>query len=113
MREPANDNYVMTFDEARQALKVNEHTVRGLLASGSLRGGKIGRQWRIRRDDLSAYLEALTCPSINAATCGSTTSPSTASVIDVRPARAPKRRRLGSKGGSATPPPWEVYLSGR
>ena len=61
----AVESPVLTFDQVCRVLQVGEHTLRGLIANGSLRAGKIGRTWRVRRDDLNAYLEAMTCPSSN------------------------------------------------
>jgi PTS system nitrogen regulatory IIA component len=48
---------MMTFNEVRNYLRVSDNTLRGLLNSGELPAGKIGSHWRIRADDLEAYLE--------------------------------------------------------
>ncbi|ASE40950.1 helix-turn-helix domain-containing protein [Brevundimonas sp. 'scallop'] len=105
----ANDNFVLTFDQTCRELQVGEHTLRAIIADGSLRAGKIGRQWRVRRDDLNAYLEALTCRSINAATSGGTTSPSTVSDTAARPARASRKTQPRLKTVSSARRSWEVY----
>jgi excisionase family DNA binding protein len=51
---------LLTLDEVADILRVARGTVRGLLRSGSLRGGKIGpKLWRISREDLEEYLRGL------------------------------------------------------
>jgi hypothetical protein len=57
-------------------LQTGEHALREFIGSGALRGGKMGRRWRVRRNDLSAYIETPTCPASSAATSGGTTSSS-------------------------------------
>ena len=48
---------LLTAREAADVLRISLDTVRRLLREGQLPGRKIGpRQWRIRRDDLDAYL---------------------------------------------------------
>lgn len=46
----------LTIDEAAQYLKVCRKTLYRLLRNGSLRGYRVGRQWRLRRDDLAEWL---------------------------------------------------------
>ncbi|TFW14456.1 DNA-binding protein [Brevundimonas intermedia] len=102
---------VLTFAQTCAELQVGEHVLRSLIASGSLRAGKIGSTWRIRRDDLNAYLEAMTCPSISAATSGGTTSPSKASGSGGPRARGRKRSPSNSNGANTTPRSWEIYIN--
>ncbi len=47
-----------TVDEAASILKLSAYTVRRLLREGELPGIKIGagQLWRIRKDELEAYL---------------------------------------------------------
>lgn len=42
----------LTVDEAAAILKVAPNTIRDWLKSGKLKGGKIGRLWRIKRADI-------------------------------------------------------------
>ncbi len=42
----------LTVDEAAAILKVAPNTIRDWLKSGKLKGGKIGRLWRIREADI-------------------------------------------------------------
>jgi excisionase family DNA binding protein len=46
----------MTCEEAAAYLRLHERTVGRLLKQGELPGVKVGRQWRLRRADLDAYL---------------------------------------------------------
>jgi excisionase family DNA binding protein len=52
------DMEVLTVEEAAKILKLSPYTVRELLKKQKLPGIKIGggRQWRIRKADLEAYL---------------------------------------------------------
>jgi excisionase family DNA binding protein len=51
------DSEYLTPEEIAVKLKVHEDTIRRWLRTGELRGIKIGkRQWRVRKDDLEAYL---------------------------------------------------------
>jgi len=46
----------MTPDQAAEYLHLHRDTVRRLLRQGTLPGRKVGKQWRIRKHDLDAYL---------------------------------------------------------
>jgi len=48
---------LLTPDEAAKILKVNVRTVTNLIRAGELRGVKIGRVWRIREEDLQAFID--------------------------------------------------------
>jgi excisionase family DNA binding protein len=52
-------NHVYTIAEVATHLKVSTRTVREWLRSGKLKGLKAGRLWRIREEELRAYLERL------------------------------------------------------
>jgi len=43
-------------EEAAEYLKVNPQTIYRNLRRGRLPGGKVGRQWRIRKEDLDRFL---------------------------------------------------------
>lgn len=47
---------VLTPEEAARLLRVSLDTVRKMLREGRLPGAKVGREWRILRRDLEAYL---------------------------------------------------------
>ena len=47
---------LMTCAEAAAYLRLHERTIGRLLKQGALPGVKVGRQWRLRRADLDAYL---------------------------------------------------------
>jgi type IV pilus assembly protein PilB len=53
---PAGGEELLTLIEAAQFLGISPRTLQRLLEQGSLRGSKVGRQWRFRRADLAAYL---------------------------------------------------------
>lgn len=46
----------MTTQEVAELLRVREQTVRGWIRSRDLRAVSIGREWRISRRDLEAFL---------------------------------------------------------
>lgn len=46
-----------TSDELAELLKISKVTVQRKLASGEIRGYKLGKQWRVEEDDLKEYLE--------------------------------------------------------
>ncbi|HHY99094.1 MAG TPA: helix-turn-helix domain-containing protein [Firmicutes bacterium] len=47
---------LLTTQEVANILKVTVRTVYSLLESGELQGVKIGRVWRVREEDLQAFL---------------------------------------------------------
>ncbi len=50
------EHQLLTVEEAAAHLRVNPQTVYRLLRAGKLPGVRVGRQWRVRRADLDAYL---------------------------------------------------------
>lgn len=52
----------LTLDEAGEQLDVSAKTIRRLIAAGHLRGTFVGRQPRVRPEDLDAYLENASSP---------------------------------------------------
>jgi excisionase family DNA binding protein len=46
----------LTVNEIAEELRVKPRTVRLWLDSGALRGIKAGRQWRVRPEDLEAFV---------------------------------------------------------
>ena len=49
---------LLTPEEAAVYLRLNPQTAYRLLRTGQLPGVKIGRQWRIRKSSLDAYLDS-------------------------------------------------------
>jgi len=49
---------VMTLREVADYLKVAAKTIYGLVQRGRLPGFKVGGQWRFRRPDIEAWVEA-------------------------------------------------------
>lgn len=50
-----NEEYLTPIEIAKQ-LKITERTVYRWLDAGDLRGVKLGRVWRVRRNDLEKFL---------------------------------------------------------
>jgi excisionase family DNA binding protein len=50
---------VLSTAEAAEELGVSEDTVRRMCERGELRAYRVGRAWKIRREDLDAYLAAV------------------------------------------------------
>jgi excisionase family DNA binding protein len=45
----------LTVHDVATSLHLSANTVRGMVADGTLRGYRIGRQWRIDREDFEAW----------------------------------------------------------
>jgi excisionase family DNA binding protein len=54
--QPRPDDPWLTVPEIASALRVGKSSVYRLVASGDLRAARIGRQLRIRKSDVTAYL---------------------------------------------------------
>jgi excisionase family DNA binding protein len=50
---------VLSTAEAAEILGVSEDTVQRMCQRGELRAYRVGRAWKIRREDLDAYLSAV------------------------------------------------------
>jgi len=46
----------MTVEEVAAELRIHPETVREKLRSGALKGVKIGKAWRIRREDFERFV---------------------------------------------------------
>lgn len=77
---------VLTVAEAASVLRVDEKTIRKLLKRGTLRGGRIGRHWRIRAIDVDALLG---CASAD----GGPALPPRVPPVGPRQVPGPRRRR--------------------
>jgi excisionase family DNA binding protein len=47
---------LMTLSDAAEYLRVSERTILRLIAAGELVAHKVGRQWRLSKVDLQAFL---------------------------------------------------------
>lgn len=50
---------IMTIAQVAEYLQLSEMTTYKLVQEGKLPGFKIGRHWRIKRDDLDEFIEML------------------------------------------------------
>ena len=50
---------VYTVRDVAQRLHLTTETIRDYLQEGKLKGFKVGKQWRIREQELEAFIEAL------------------------------------------------------
>ena len=50
---------VYTVRDVAQRLHLTTETIRDYLQEGKLKGFKVGKQWRVREQDLEAFIEAL------------------------------------------------------
>ncbi len=53
---------LLSIDEAAEKLKTHPETVRRFIRDGQLAGVKMGRNWRVRESDLSAFVLARLVP---------------------------------------------------
>jgi len=54
----STENNVLTFEEAKLALKVHRTKMYELLRTGKLKASKVGKLWRIERQSLQEYLHS-------------------------------------------------------
>ncbi len=54
---PSEDN-LLTTEDVLSYLRVNARTVYRLIRDGELRAVRVGRQWRVRRQDLERFVAA-------------------------------------------------------
>ena len=47
---------MLSLEEVAYRLNVSVQTVRRLILNGELRGVKVGKQWRVRPEDLEDYI---------------------------------------------------------
>ena len=50
---------MLSLEEVAYRLNVSVQTVRRLIDSGQLRGVKVGKQWRVRQEDLDDYIRRM------------------------------------------------------
>lgn len=51
------DSEVLTFEEAREFLKISDSTLYRLVQRRKIPASKVGRSWRFRKEKLIAWLE--------------------------------------------------------
>ncbi len=47
---------VYTIEEVAKILRVSTATVRNLIERGELKAFRVGNQWRVKKEDLDAYM---------------------------------------------------------
>ena len=52
-----NPYYILSPEEAMDELQIGRNAIYKLLASGELKGFKIGRNWKIARKAIDAYID--------------------------------------------------------
>ena len=102
---------ILTFPQACTELQLSTKTLRAIIASGKLKAAKVGATWRIRSDDIDAYLEAALWRSTDAENSGTTTSRETATVTADRRACAIRKQRAPLRIVSVNERPWERPLA--
>ncbi|MGJ9385799.1 helix-turn-helix domain-containing protein [Salipaludibacillus sp. CF4.18] len=50
---------IMTISQVAKYLQISEMTTYKLVQDGKMPGFKIGRHWRVKKDDLDIYIEKL------------------------------------------------------
>jgi excisionase family DNA binding protein len=50
---------VMTISQVAEYLQISEMTTYKLVQEGKMPGFKIGRHWRVKKDDLTEFIEQL------------------------------------------------------
>lgn len=54
-----SDNEIMTVSEVAEYFKISEVTTYKLVQEGKIPAFKIGRHWRVKRSDLTEFIEKL------------------------------------------------------
>jgi excisionase family DNA binding protein len=57
-RTTAADDELLTTAEVAARLKVTRQTVQRLINAGNLVASRVGREWRVKRSELDAFLKA-------------------------------------------------------
>jgi excisionase family DNA binding protein len=50
------DKEILTLEEVADILRISVATARKIVESGELKAKKVRGQWRVRREDLDAYM---------------------------------------------------------
>ncbi len=59
MNDNMSDNEIMTVSEVAEYFKISEVTTYKLVQEGKIPAVKIGRHWRVKRSDLTEFIEKL------------------------------------------------------
>ncbi|MGN9162350.1 MULTISPECIES: helix-turn-helix domain-containing protein [Clostridium] len=59
MNDNMSDNEIMTVSEVAEYFKISEVTTYKLVQEGKIPAFKIGRHWRVKRSDLTEFIEKL------------------------------------------------------
>ena len=57
MEKDSAQEEILTLDETAAMLKLHRRTVESMLLRGQLPGKKLGRQWRVLKSELLAFLK--------------------------------------------------------
>ena len=52
------DEELLTTTEVAERLKITRQTVQRLIKAGKLKASRIGRDWRVKRNELETFLKA-------------------------------------------------------
>lgn len=52
-----NPYYILSPEEAMEELQIGRNAIYKLLSSGQLKGFKVGRNWKIARKSIDAYID--------------------------------------------------------
>ena len=52
-----NPYYILSPEEAMEELQIGRNAIYKLLASGKLKGFKVGRNWKIARKSIDSYID--------------------------------------------------------
>ncbi len=52
-----NPYYILSPEEAMEELQIGRNAIYKLLSSGQLKGFKVGRNWKIARKSINAYID--------------------------------------------------------
>ena len=52
-----NPYYILSPEEAMEELQIGRNAIYKLLSTGNLKGFKVGRNWKIARKSIDAYID--------------------------------------------------------
>lgn len=59
MNNDNHENEIMTVSDVAEYLKISEMTTYKFVQDGKIPAFKVGRHWRVKRSDLSQFIEKL------------------------------------------------------
>jgi excisionase family DNA binding protein len=101
----AGDDPILDVDGVSKYLQLSRSKVYGMLTSGELPGHKIGKQWRLRRSAVAAWLDAQLAPAAAGLVARSLDAPAASSVSgeSARSVGAPALDAATRSPGQMTP----------